>query len=131
MRTTSAPSCANVIPANGTATKLEISTTRTPANGRPDDSDSGTADGVTRRVWLALQHRCRDAEAEQEQNHQNPSRTLPDHPDALGSPHLVGAQQLPTAPTKRIPGTMNAAITECHTAIAANAAAANAITAKT
>src|SRR4051794_31915060 len=34
MRVTSAPSCASVIPASGTATKLEISMIRTPSRGR-------------------------------------------------------------------------------------------------
>ena len=33
-RITAAPSWPSVIPANGTATKLEISTIRTPARGR-------------------------------------------------------------------------------------------------
>src|SRR6476620_11498763 len=46
---TSAPSWASVIPASGTATKLEISMIRTPASGRVASEVTGS------RYWLPAQ----------------------------------------------------------------------------
>ena len=60
---------------------------RTPANGRGAE--------LTRRVWRSriLTHGERDAEAEDAEQQQKPTRGLPDGPHALCPPDPIGLQQ--------------------------------------